>query len=251
MKLLIAIPSKNRIEILKDNALAWVPSCGIDWKVFVEPQDMDKYSQAIAVDKLVDIRQNDQGLGYAKQFIKDYALKANYSHIFKIDDDVKGFTNYRKKLDPPRTAKWVSEFLLDISKAMEEKQQIKCVAFPYSFEMYDRIKWEVVKRVQTAYLIQTDWLYVNPKVSVFEDFATGLNVLVQGGLILRYGLAGINMGVKVGGGTGGHQSFDRYDKAMNELDELRLLYPPLNFRQVNKPWKIEPDLSSVDLPKKR
>lgn len=250
MKLLFAIPSKNRVEILKDNALAWVPAVGTDWKVFVEPQDYEKYAPLVTEPNLVPLPKNNQGLGYAKQTIKAYAERHGYTHIFKLDDDIRGFTNYRKKLDPVDTAQWVAEFLLDIEKAFEEYPQVKAVAFPYSFEMYEKKQWEVTKRVQTAYVVATESLYVNPAVSVFEDFAVGLHILVNGGLVVKYGLAGINMGVKVGGGTGGHQSYDRYAQAVSELDELRKLYPPLNFRKVPKPWKIEPDLSSVDLPKK-
>ena len=250
MKLLIAIPSKNRVEILMNNTLLWVPSCDIDWKVFVEPQDFEKYKTILAEEKLVNIGQNDQGLGFAKQFIKDFAKVGGYTHIFKVDDDIKGFTKYRKKLDPPRTAQWVKEFTKDIEKSLELHPQVKCVSFPYSFEMYEKKHWEVAKRVQTAFIIETDWLYVNPKVSVFEDFATGLSVLVNGGLVAKFCMAGINMGVKVGGGTGGHQSYDRFERAKLEAEELRKLYPPLNFRLVNKPWKIEPDMTSIDLPKK-
>ena len=55
------------------------------------------------------------------------------------------------------------------------------------------------------------------------------------------------MGVKVVGGTGGHQSFDRKEQALSEVEELRKIYPPLAFRAVDKSWGIEPDLSSVKI----
>ncbi len=252
MKLLVAIPSKKRLDVLMANALAWIPQCDLDWRVFVEPQDFEVYKESVAEERLVNIGANDQGLGFSKGVIKKYAQENGYTHIFKIDDDVKGFTRFRTVMRPvTKQREWIQEVLAKIEKSLIEYPQVKCVAFPYSFEMYDRKGWEVTKRVQTAYIIETEWLYENPKVSVFEDFATGLSVLVQGGLIAKFCLAGIQMGVKVGGGTGGHQSYDRAEKAVMEGYELRNLYPPLNFRKVDKAWKIEPDMSSVNLPIKK
>lgn len=249
MKILIAIPSKNRIEVLKKNALSWVPHVGMDWRVFVEPQDLEKYSE-VPMSNVEVLPHNDQGLGYAKAKIREFALKNGYTHIFKIDDDVKGFTNYRASLSAEGMINWFHEFMQDVSEAFERYPRIKAVSFNYSFEMYERKQWEVTKRVQTAFIVEAESMYVNPNISVFEDFATGLAIIAKGGMVMRYGYAGIQMGVKVGGGEGGHQSFDRAAQALREVEELRKLYPPLAFRKVDKAWKIEPDLSSVTLPQK-
>lgn len=250
MKLLIAIPSKNRALTLFQNALRWVEKTGIDYAVFIEPQDKERY-EIIRAKNVVFLAENDQGLGYAKQQIKEYALKNNYTHVFKVDDDVRGFTNYRNRLkEPEEIAKHVNKILTDIERAFEKYPQIKAVGFPYSFEMYDKKVWEVTKRLQTSYVVKTEDWYVNPKVSTFEDMATGISIIAKGGLLMRYCMAGIDQGVKVGGGAGGCQSFDRAAQALVEVEEMRKIYPPLKFKKVDKPWKIEPDMSSVDIPKK-
>lgn len=248
MKILLAIPSKNRTDVLKENALRWLPTCGYDWQVFVEPQDLIAYQTIVPESNLVAIGGNDQGLGFAKRAIKQYASLHGYTHIFKIDDDVKGFTKFRQRLSDEEHSAWFKEFVAEAIKAIESYPVVKAVSFPYSFEMYEKKKWEITKRIQTAYIVETESLYINDDISVFEDFATGLKIIVDGNAIIRYCMAGILMGVKVGGGSGGHQSFDRFERAKLEVEPLRKLYPPLIFRKVDKPWKIEPDLTSVLLP---
>ncbi len=247
MKTLIAIPSKNRVETFKKNAFEWVPEVGYDWKVFVEPQDLVKYRFHFGTENIVPLEMNDQGLGYCKGQIKDYALKNGYTHIFKIDDDVKSFNRFRKNLSVAESVTHFKDFMKEIEEAFEKYPKIKAVSFPYSFQMFKETKWEPTKRVQTAYIVEAKSMYANPEVSVFEDFATGLSIYANHGVVMKYNLAGIRMGVKVGGGTGGHQSFDREKQAMEEVKELKKIYPPLAFRKVEKPWKIEPDLKSVKI----
>jgi len=248
MKVLIAIPSKARVETLEKNAYQWIKHIsGIDWKIFVEPQDFVEYSHVFGFENVKDIQADNRGLGYAKDFITSYAKSAGYDLIFKIDDDIRGFTDFRKKLKPEGTGRYLSALIPQLAKCFNIQPELGAIAFPYAFEMYDRKLWEATKRIQTAYLIRTDLMYSNRAVSVFEDFVAGLHVLTQGKKILKYCLTGIDMGVKVGGGSGGHQMFDRHAQALKEVEELRKVYPPLCFRAVDKPWKIEPDLRSVEL----
>lgn len=246
MKILLAIPSKARAETLKKYTYQWLSllSESVDWKIFVEPQDLGEYS---GIQNLVPLPENNQGLGYAKSFIKSYAERHGYDFIFKLDDDIRGFTDFRKKRTPIETRWFIEKNLPLWLKCFENYKDLGAIAFPYSFEMYERKLWEPTKRVQTAYIVRTSMLYDNPNCSVFEDFATGLHIFVRGGRIMRYCMAGIDCGVKVGGGSGGHQSFDRRAKAELEVPILRSIYPPLDFRAVDKPWGIEPDIGSVKL----
>lgn len=245
VKLLIAIPSKNRLEVLKKNALNWVGEVGYDFKIFVEPQD----SQYDCLKNVVYLKENNRGLGYSKSQIKEYAIANGYTHIFKVDDDVRGFTKFRQILKEDEMLEWIKKVIISSANAFAD-QRVGAIGFPYRFEMYEKEGWTVTKRLQTAYIVPTEFFHADEKVSVFEDFAQGLTVLTKGRLILKYGMAGIDMGVGVGKGSGGHQSFDRKRQALSELDILRTIYPPLNFRKVDKPWGIEPDLSSVHLGEK-
>lgn len=251
MKTLVAIPSKNRIDILKANALKWLEHIEADWKVFVEPQDYRNYvpflaSHSEAPTHIVALMENNRGLGYSKQSIKDYAKAHGYDLIFKVDDDISGWTDFRKVLKGKEGAAQFNKNLKEIVEAFEKHPQLAVVSFPYSFQMFEEFQFKKTKRVQTAYITRVEDFHADPAISVFEDFSVGLNAIVQGKLVLYYG-SGISMGVKVGGGEGGHQSFDRQERAMKEIEELRKIYPPLGFRKVDKIWGYEPDLKSVKI----
>ncbi len=248
MKVLIAIPSKARIETLEENAYSWVKYLvGVDWKIFVEPQEEDEYRHVFGYENVVAIGADNLGLGYSKMCIKAYAINNHYDLVFKLDDDIRGFTDFRKKMKPEGTAHYMSLLLKQLAVCFEKNEELGAIAFPYSFEMYEKKVWEPTKRLQTAFMMRTELMHAEKHISVFEDFAAGLWILTRGKKIMKYCLTGIDMGVKVGGGSGGHQVFDRHAQALKEVVQLRNIYPPLTFRPVDKPWKIEPDLRSVNL----
>lgn len=246
MKILLAVPSKNRVGVLLKNTYKWLCLMPYDFAIFVEPQDLNKYSE---IDFVVPLRENNKGLGYAKKSIQEYAQKNGYDLVFKIDDDIQCFTDFRTSLTPEKTAEHLFLFIRDKVIPLFEKHEILgAVTFPYSFEMYDKKEFAPTKRVQTSFIVRADFL-ASPyeEISVFEDFSVGLQILTSGFKILKYGMIGIKMGIMVGAGTGGHQSFDRKKQAEKEVLLLRKIYPALKFRKVNKPWEIEPDISSVKL----
>lgn len=249
MKILLTVPSKDRVETLKKFTFPWLSLIKHHWAIFVEPQDFAKYKAEFPWEHIVVMDSDNQGLGYAKDYIQKFAEENGYDLIFKIDDDIKCFTDFRHSLSPEETAVMIDGFLdKQAIPLFENKDLLGAIAFPYSFEMYEPVEWNKTKRVQTAYICRTKYVAQPIKgISVFEDFAVGLQIMVAGDVILKYGMIGINMGVKVGGGTGGHQSFNRAEKALLEVPLLRKIYPPLKFKKVQKEWQIEPDLRSVKL----
>lgn len=248
--ILVAIPSKNRIEALMKNTLAWVRLLGLDYKVFVEPQDYEKYIEYVGSRNIVTLPENNRGLGYSKQCIKKYALENGHGLVFKVDDDIKGFTNYRKgSKTPEETALVVRNFLFKFEdKVWWKYPEVKAIAFPYSFHMFDEYEFKPVKKVQSCYIVRTEWLTDdNRQFSTFEDFSVGLNIVAHGGVVMKYGMSGQMLGIQVGQGKGGCQDFDRMKQAEVEAGLLREIYPPLVFKKVNKPWGIEPDMRSIKL----
>lgn len=250
MKILFAVPSKNRVEIFEKYALPWLKCLEGSVTVFVEPQDYEKYDKFFEGNiEVVDIKENDKGLWFVKEFIQKFAAANGYDLVFKIDDDTKGFTDYRiSAKTPEETAKNVKKFLALFEEQVWHHKEIKAIAFPYSFHMFDDFDFKPVKKVQSTYLVRTEFLTVEGKnFSVFEDFAVGLNIVVNNGFVMKYGRSGQMVGVPVGGGTGGHQDFDRRKLAEVEAGLLREIYPPLLFCKVNKSWGIEPDMRSIKM----
>jgi hypothetical protein len=252
MKLLIAVPSKGRAERIMEDTLSWLDMAGGDWSVFVEPQEYDAYLKAgvppIFLEKL---DKNGQGLMYAKQFIQRYAQDNGYDVVFKIDDDVRGWVG--------RSRKFVSQFSLEVFEAIvrdgmfmfEKHPNLFAIGFPYSHQMFNvGNKWSVNARLQSCYMVRTEHLCPDPRIEVFEDFATFIKIRVLGGDTVRYNFAGINCR-PVGKGKGGLQAFtDRKEQAERSAQVLQEIYPALKFRKVEgKAWEWEPDMRDTFLGK--
>ena len=81
----IAIPSKGRageIETIKTFEKKGVSK---DWfKIYVEPQDLDKYRQEHLGYEIVDIKENDKGEAYVRNFI----INDNEDCVLMLDDDI-------------------------------------------------------------------------------------------------------------------------------------------------------------------
>lgn len=247
LKLLVAIPSKNRVETLERYTWGWAKSLKFDVRVFVEPQDEESYLTVIPEANLVKIDANNRGLGYVKKYIQNYAKENGYDVVFKLDDDCKAHTDMRNPMSQERTAEFLNTVLPTLMLAFDRKN-LGAIAFPYSFQMFNLDEmFSKVKKMQSSYLVRTDLLCTPYEFSVFEDFSVGLWCMTKGFTILKFNYSGQVQGVPVGGGTGGIQDFDRGALVEKEAELLRKIYPPLVFKKVDKPWKIEPDMRSIKL----
>ena len=82
----IYIPSKGRAG--ESQTAKMFDRSGTDYRVVVEPQDIDAYSKVIKRDRLIVLPKNDQGLVYARNFCKDHSIKAGADRHWQFDDDI-------------------------------------------------------------------------------------------------------------------------------------------------------------------
>lgn len=248
MKILLAIPSKNRVDILGKFTYQWLKDLPFDWRIFVEPQDEQEYVACFGRIGVVCLGEDNRGLSYSAKCIKTYAKQNNYDLVFKIDDDVKSFTGFREKGSIDRTVELLKEKIEIFIKWFEEKPNLGAIAFPYSFQMFEKQECVLTKRIQSCYVARTELFTPDDyEFQVFQDFATGINCLLKGKKIVKYNLLGQDLGIAVGKESSPWKNRDRETLARQDCDNLRKLYPPIAFRRVDKPWKIEPDLRSIKL----
>ena len=245
MKILNIVFSKGRADNIGDLTLSWLPLVDYDdYLVVVEPQDWSKYLAVLPKDALYQLPKNDQGLGYAKNIIREYALKNRYDAIFKLDDDIIGWAGQDRKLKKGKACVPVFNTILkDCCEAFEKHPDVQAVGFPYSFEMYEVRKWIGVNlRLQSNYLCRTKYFVGDPRVKLFEDFHNYLYIRANQGITLRYGYAGQGM-KPVGKFKGGTALLDRKQQAEENIKIFRELYPALKAKKVtDKPWQLEPDM---------
>ena len=220
MKFLVAIPSKGRPNNIRDITIPFVKRLGLDYKIFVEPQEADIYN----FNNVIVHDENNIGLGGALVSIKKYAEKNNYDVILKVDDDVKAIGEIEKDLDK-------------IQKAMSFPQ-ISAICFPYSFEFYaksNKMFTRENKRLQTAYFIKTKKFRPSKEVSTFEDFYQFLQIINNNEKTLYCSKHLINC-KEVGKGLGGLQLFDRSEMAKKEIEIFRKIDPTITSSLQSISW---------------
>ena len=83
----VCIISKDRSDICTTHNL--FESNGIKYFYMVEPQDYDAYVERFGKDKVVNIKANDKGVYYVRNFCIDWSKKQGYEKHWQIDDNVK------------------------------------------------------------------------------------------------------------------------------------------------------------------
>ncbi len=251
---LIAIPSRSRVNLLKEGAHSFVKHSQYPYKVFVEPNQYDDYRKVFREDELVQLDENDLGLCYAKAFIQDYCLSQGIKFVFKMDDDL---TNVRvrnmsalkkggKTLDRKfRTENFLDPLISESLSLLRENKEIKGVSLQYGNEMWGdpKIRWILNKRFQSSYIIDTDFLFPYPQHiynQCFEDFDTFFNIVDKGFYVARNEIYGVDFG-KING-PGGINDFKRREQANIAKENMSKRYPYLKWKKVEKDWDWEPDL---------
>lgn len=89
-KYTVYIPSKGRPD--QNTTYDICKEENIPCKVVVEPQDFEQYAQNIETDDILVLDKNDQGVQYARTWIKRYSIQANEEYHWQFDDDMRSFT---------------------------------------------------------------------------------------------------------------------------------------------------------------
>jgi hypothetical protein len=226
MRTIVAIPSKNRPQNIEKFVLPFMSRLNLDFAIFVEPQDYENYKQ---FPNVVQMPENNKGLGYATMFAKKYAEQNNYDLYFRIDDDVKA----------------IGELENDLNKVVDvfKFTKIGAVVFPYDFEFYAKTKAlfsKINKRTQTCYIIRTKLFEPREDVSTFDDFYQYLLLRNKGYDTILCSKHSIKC-APVGGGKGGLQMFDRSQMALKEIQIFKSIDPTIDVViKEDKPWKYEP-----------
>lgn len=245
MRVVSIVPSKGRPDLLSSTTLSWLCLSKHDWLVVVEPQEAAAYLRVVPQDRMLILDKNDQGLGYAKWFIKQYLADTDYDAAMKLDDDIKTLHDRGSRKAPMECAAEYDRAIANGVDAFEEYPDVAAIGFPYRNEMYELKPWASVNtRLQTMYLVRKEWWVGDPRVSTFEDFHNYLVIRAANKMTLRYGLIGVDN--DVGETAGGLQSFDRHKLAEAEVAVLREIYPALQFKRVEgKRWGLEPILKGA------
>lgn len=259
MKILIFVPSKNRVEIFEKYTFRWLKEL-MDYKVFLEPQDVEAYKTlGLDDENIVVLPENNQGLGYSLSKVKQYAEDNSYDAVWKIDDDIKSFIRKGTKetglSEEERTYARADAFrdaLRVVEDVLSKKPQVGAIGFPYSFQQWQTEKnIDLDKKLQTSYIVRTNLFSPKPEISTQEDYYAYIRVRMAGYHSARINVFGLDLGVEVGGGTGGLQDFDRATMSETEKELIKQEFPNIVFKKkADRAWGWEVDFKKSNLERK-
>ena len=82
----VYVPSKGRWDSPFTATL--LAGDGVPFRLVVEPQERDKYAKQFGPDKLLVLPQNDRGLIYARNWIKEHSIAAGDVRHWQLDDNI-------------------------------------------------------------------------------------------------------------------------------------------------------------------
>jgi hypothetical protein len=85
----IFVPSKNRVN----NCSTILNSSGFKLNIVVEPQDYEKYFKEFNMHNIIVLPENNKGITYVRNFIKNYTEENNLHYYWQLDDDITGIFN--------------------------------------------------------------------------------------------------------------------------------------------------------------
>lgn len=80
----IYVPSKNRI----DNCTTIQNAEGIKLNIVVEPQEYEAYSSKFPEHNIIKLPENNKGITYVRNFIKEYTEELGLDYYWQLDDDI-------------------------------------------------------------------------------------------------------------------------------------------------------------------
>ena len=110
----IYVPSKGRADQQKMTG-AMFDTAAVPFHFVVEPQDEDAYVDAWGADRVLLLPENDQGLVYARNWIKDYSTRSGEPRHWQFDDDVARMIRVHKGYRIPVDASMALQVLEDFA----------------------------------------------------------------------------------------------------------------------------------------
>lgn len=157
---------------------------GVDYLVAVEPQDEDAYRTRFG-DRLAVMPENDRGIAYVRNFVKDHAADRGFLYHWQVDDNVLAF-RVRKdgkgvKVSPRHALSVVEQsvgLLTNVGGA-----GIANSAFVFGYDGKEPVQFNT--QVYCAMLLRTD-VAARFRPDVHDDTDYSLQMLAEGWVTLSF-----------------------------------------------------------------
>lgn len=90
----VYIPSKGRVHV--DLTAQFLTNDGVPFWLVVEPQERDSYAARYGEATLLVLPANDQGLIFARNWIKAHAMSGGFARHWQFDDNIRSVQKWQK-----------------------------------------------------------------------------------------------------------------------------------------------------------
>jgi hypothetical protein len=99
----IFIPSRDRYQPGRRLTIRALTKDDIPFRVVVEPHEVDAYAKVVGDDRVLVLPENDRGLTYARNWIRDLAESEGHAKHHQLDDNIREFRTLVKGSGSPAT----------------------------------------------------------------------------------------------------------------------------------------------------
>ena len=219
----IFIPSKGRPNDCFVSRL--LSRLETDHTIVVEPQDVDQYVQVhkdVPYVTILSLDMNDQGLSYARNFIKTYCSSKGIDFHWQIDDDVtrfsvKDFHGTGKNIGI-KTKDALEDELRKVEEYVQDHLNVPLAGLrDMIFNWTQKTPMNINKQVASVMLIKSDSSY-SFSSGMIEDTDYALQILFNGECTVIFNWFNYTKKPnKSTGGLEGGQNSDRYDELIKNL----------------------------------
>lgn len=225
--LAICVPSKGRSELFSRKTLKILEHTKVPWFVFVEPDEYESYA-LLAPNNTLALDDNNQGMGYALNAIREFCLKQGYRYVWKMDDDVNHWydsNRVKPKISQGEMLDSVANLLLRADTAL--RNNLGGISFPSNYFHDDwRNFTHLNKMFETTYIVKvSEWETPLQMKGYHEEFIGSASLVKKGLVTLRCGK--FCWSADLSKAAGGLQSFDRVKEQELYFNVLESEYPEL------------------------
>lgn len=233
MKWPIFIPSKRRPESKLFDMLP------VSY-VVVEPQDRAMYEKRLGKGRLVVLPENDQGIGYVRQFILEKSRSEKQPWYWMFDDDISGFyvtKNSKLVKEEPKKVLCAAEDLI------LKQHNVGQAALEYA-----QFAWSQTKPAKFFGYCDVA-VAVNTQLTVFSNYRSNMNlkedrdftlqVLANGARTMRCAMLSFRA-PKNGSNKGGlHDVYAKRGREESAVDRMVEAWPDIVTKQVKPDGRVD------------
>lgn len=233
----VYIPSKGRADTRL--TVKMFDRLGVEYTVFVEPQEAETYARVINVERLHVLPHSNKGLTVTRNYIWDYAAECGHEWFWTFDDNIGGLYRFNRNLKTPCADATVMRVIEDFAARYENIGIAGMNYFMFVKRKYVIPPYILNTRVYSNMLIRTfatdrDGRPFRNVTFYNDDTDLCLRVLKSGLATVLFNAFLIEKATTMTVSGGMTDYYNKTDRRLEFVEELRAAHPDVV--QLTEKW---------------